>query len=83
MSKINRKQRKQLARDIAKITGKKITFTLRAFVTPMVQDRKPAMFKSDSLDKLTETSFGIILKLAENNKKRTNPVYFEPVVFGR
>ena len=43
MSKINRKQRKQLARDIAKITGKKITFTLRAFVTPMVQDRKPAM----------------------------------------
>ena len=51
MSKINRKQRKQLARDIAKITGKKITFTLRAFVTPMVQDRKPAMFKSNSLDK--------------------------------
>lgn len=50
MSKINRKQRKQLARDIAKITGKKITFTLRAFVTPMVQDRKPATFKQDHRD---------------------------------
>lgn len=81
MSKINRKQRKQLARDISKYNQcKKVSNFRRLVGRALVEDRKGFYCSLDLLKVLSPSSFTILLRLANGNKHRRNSIFFEPVV---
>lgn len=81
MAKITRKRRKQLALDISKFNKKKITDNMRCLVDrALVHDRKGFYCPVELLKILSPSSFTTLLKLALQNKRRLNSIFFEPVV---